>query len=212
MNILLIDGYRLFSEGLRNVLIDLPEVNKVYITDELCYKNEAYLDTIDMVICDMNEPKMTGFNIIDTIRSSFKENIPIMVLSGFTDLQTIKQSIKLGANAFLSKSTDLAELIEAIYAIRSGKRFISKSLRVNLLNSLYTEETMGYRLSGREQEVLQELCSGRTVKDIATEMGLSTHTIQYYQRNLMRKLKVSRTVDLVMYAVRHGLYTATSNN
>ena len=212
MNILLIDGHRLFSEGLRNVLINLPEIDKVYISNELCYKMEPYLDTIDMVICDMNEPKMTGFTVIDTVRNSFKENIPILVLSGFTDLQTIKQAIRLGANGFISKSTDLSELIEAIYAIRAGKRFISKSLRVNLLNSLYTEETMGYHLSAREQEVLQELCSGRTVKDIAIEMGLSTHTIQYYQRNLMRKLKVSRTVDLIMYAVRNGLYTATSRN
>jgi DNA-binding NarL/FixJ family response regulator len=212
MNILLIDGHRLFSEGLKNVLIDLPEIDKVYITNELCYKIEPYLASIDLVICDMNEPRMTGFDIINTVRTGFKENIPIMVLSGHTDLHTIKQSIRLGANAFISKSTDLAELIEAIYAVRAGKRFISKSLRVNLLNSLYTEETMGYQLSGREREVLHELCSGRTVKAIASEMGLSTHTIQYYQRNLMRKLKVSRTVDLVMYAVRNGLYTATSSN
>lgn len=212
MNILLIDGYRLFSEGLRNALMHLPEIKKVYISNELCYKMEPYLASIDIVICDMNEPKMTGFGIIDTVRSSFKEHIPIIVLSGITDLQTIKQAIRLGANAFISKNTDLAELIEGIYAVHSGKRFISKSLRVNLLNSLYTEETLGYHLSAREQGVLQELCSGRTVKDIAAEMGLSHHTIQYYQRNLMRKLKVSRTVDLIMYAVRNGLYTATSKN
>ncbi len=212
MNVLLIDGHRLFSEGLRNTLIHLPEIKKVYISNELCYKMEPYLDTIDMVICDMNEPKMSGFGIIDTVRTRFKEDIPIVVLSGITDLQTIKQSIKLGANAFVSKNTNIAELTESIYAVRSGKRFISKSLTVNLLNSLYTEEAVGQHLSRREHEVLQELCSGRTVKDIAAGMGLSPHTIQYYLRNLMRKLKVSRTVDLVMYAMRNGLYTASSHN
>lgn len=212
MNVLLIDGHRLFSEGLRNTLIHLPEVKKVYISNELCYKMEPYLDTIDMVICDMNEPKMTGFGIIDTVRNRFKENIPIVVLSGITDLQTIKQSIKLGANAFVSKNTNIAELTESIYAVRSGKRFISKSLTVNLLNSLYTEETAALHLSRREQEVLQELCSGRTVKDIAAGMDLSPHTVQYYLRNLMRKLKVSRTVDLIVYAMRNGLYTASSQN
>lgn len=206
MNILLIDGYRLFSEGLRTNLLKLPDVNTVYISNELCYKTEPYLDIIDLVICDMNEPRMSGFRIIDTVRHHLGKRVNIIVLSGTNDLASVKQAVKNGADAFLSKNTGLDELTEAIYTVNSGNRFISRSLRESLTRMLEREETGETRLSGREQEVLQELCAGNTVKDIAAAMGLSTHTIHYYQRSLMRKFKVSRTVDIIVYAVKNGLY------
>lgn len=208
MNVLLIDGHRLFSDALRYRLLAQPDVEKVYISDELCFALEPYLPSVNVVICDMNEPRMSGLQVIDAIRRRLKDKVAIAVLSGLTNLPTIKQALKAGADAFISKNTDIRELLDGIDAIRNGKRFISKNLRVNFLNAVYKEEKKEQALTVREKAILQELCAGRTIKDIAGSLGVSSHTVQYHQRNILRKLNLSRTADLIVYAVSNGIYIA----
>lgn len=207
MNILLIDGQRLFAQGLKSLLSQLPEVQEVYISDETLYKTEPVLSDVDIVICGMNTPKMTGFNIIDFIRTRLKNQPEIIILSGIGDTQTIRQCLHLGANAFISKEADIDELLEGIAEVKSGKRFISRDLRTSLMKNIFSEEESSYHLSRREREVLSGICDGQTSKQIGEKLGLSHHTVQYYQRNIMKKLKVTRTIDLVVYAIQNGFYT-----
>ncbi|WP_118973992.1 LuxR C-terminal-related transcriptional regulator [Taibaiella koreensis] len=211
MNILLIDGHRLFSDALRYRLLAQPDIGKVYISDELCFSLEPYLSGIDIVVCDMNEPRMSGLQVIDTLRRKLHQ-ARIAVISGISNLPTIKQALTAGADAFISKNADTKELIEAIYTIRSGKRFISQSLRMHFLNAAYKEEHHELSLTNKEKNIVRELCAGHTIKDIAREMGVSTHTIQYHQRNILRKLNLSRTADLIVYAVRNGIYSGSSGS
>lgn len=207
MNILLIDGQRLFAQGLKSLLGKLPEVQEVYLSDELHFRTEPVLSEVDMVICGMNAPKMTGFNIIDFIRTRLRNQPDIIVLSGINDTQTIRQSLRLGANAFISKEADMDELLEGMAEVKAGKRFISRDLRNSLMKNIFSEEEAGYHLSRREREVLSSICDGQTSKQIGEKLGLSHHTVQYYQRNIMKKLKVTRTIDLVVYAIQNGFYT-----
>ncbi len=96
--------------------------------------------------------------------------------------------------------------MEGIYEVHGGKRYISRKLRTTLMHNMIHEEQIVHHLSRREKEVLREICTGQTIKEIGYKMGLSPNTVQYYQRNLMKKLKVSRTIDLIIYAIQHGLY------
>lgn len=206
MNILLVDSQKLFSEGLRNILLNSGGVSSVHISNDTSFMNDAQAHEIDMIICDMNTPKQGGFKIIDYIRNNLKRKIHIIVLSAITDLQTIRHAIRLGANGYISKDTNVDELMEGIYEVNDGKRYISHKLRTNLMNNLILEDQVLHHLSRREKEVLSEICEGQTIKEIGFKMGLSPNTVQYYQRNLMKKLKVSRTIDLIIYAIQHGLY------
>jgi DNA-binding NarL/FixJ family response regulator len=206
MNILLVDSQKLFSEGLRNILLKSGGVTSVHISNDSSFINDAHAHDIDMVICDMNTPKQGGFKIIDYIRNNIKRKVHIIVLSAITDLQTIRHAIRLGANGYISKDTNVDELMEGIYEVNDGKRYISHKLRTNLMNNLILEDQVLHHLSKREKEVLAEICEGQTIKEIGFKMGLSPNTVQYYQRNLMKKLKVSRTIDLIIYAIQHGLY------
>lgn len=212
MYILLIDSQKMFADGLRNMLINNEEITEVFISDEVNFKTHPNLPLVDLVICDMSVPKMNSLSVIDHFRNKYKKNVGIIVLSGLSDLQTIKETIRLGANAFISKNSDISELFEGIREVNAGKKFIGRNLRVNLVNSLFVEEHLAYHLSRREREVLQGICSGLVVKDIGTQLGLSPHTVQYYQKNIMKKLKISRTVDLIVYAVQNGLYAFPSKN
>jgi len=212
MNILLIDGHRLFSDALRHRLLARPDIEKVYISDELCFALEPYLSGVDIVICDMNEPRMSGLQVIGTLRSKLKDQVHIAVVSGITNLPAIKQALTAGADAFVSKNADTDELLEAIYTIQAGKRFISRSLRAHFLNAVYQEEQNGPSLTNKEKSIMRELCAGRTIKDIAQEMGVSPHAVQYHQRNILRKLNLSRTADLIVYAVQNGIYSSLSDS
>lgn len=67
-------------------------------------------------------------------------------------------------------------------------------------------------INAKEKEVLIALCEGKTTKEIGIKMGISAHTINYYQRSLMKKLQVSRTLDLILYAVKTGIYVCENDS
>lgn len=207
MDIILIDELALLTDALRYVLIQMPEIN-----DVISYRDgKAFLaDTArhppDILIMDWAITGMTGLELLDCARQMLPKELKIIVLSNVTDVQTIKHAVRRGANGFLPKTTTLDELKEAISQISSGKQYIGKGIRDSLINSVFTNEQIVLHLSPREKEVLQKVCSGRTIKEIAYDLKLSTHTVQYYHRSVMEKLKVKRTTDLIVYAMRHGLY------
>lgn len=206
MNILLIDSQELFSEGLKKLLLQCDDVASVHIGSTSSCIDDVATFNIDMVICDMNTHNQGAFRIIDEIRGSFKQKIHIIILSAITDMQTVRQAIRTGANGYISKDTNMDELMQGIYEVQDGKRYISRKLRTMLMNNMIHEDQVVHHLSRREKEVLREICTGQTIKEIGYKMGLSPNTVQYYQRNLMKKLKVSRTIDLIIYAIQHGLY------
>ncbi|PSK94307.1 LuxR C-terminal-related transcriptional regulator [Taibaiella chishuiensis] len=206
MNILLIDSQELFSEGLKKLLLQCDDVTSVHIGSTSSCIDDVATFNIDMVICDMNTHNQGAFRIIDEIRGSFKQKIHIIILSAITDMQTVRQAIRTGANGYISKDTNVDELMQGIYEVQDGKRYISRKLRTMLMNNMIHEDQVVHHLSRREKEVLREICTGQTIKEIGYKMGLSPNTVQYYQRNLMKKLKVSRTIDLIIYAIQHGLY------
>lgn len=206
MNILIIDDHQLFANTLRNLLLTKQGVKEVFLCTDGNYNYESYLSKTDLIICDLVIPDQNGLKIIEHIRKALKINTPIIILSAISDSPTIRQSMRLQANAFVSKNVTPEELLEAIDAVLAKKQYISKNLRDGLINTMFVEDQIIYHLSPREKEVLQEICHGSSIKEIAHKMKLSSNTVQSYHRNVMKKLKVSRIADLIVYAIKHGLY------
>ena len=207
MNIALVDDHLLLTEALRNLLLRMTEVeNVVTFSSAEAFLESDPLKSPDILIMDLMMNGISGLQLLDICRSTYPKDMKIVILSSLTDVQTIKQAIRRGANGFLSKSTPLDELKDAIIQINSGKQYIGKTVRESLVNSVFTEEQVVFHLSPREKEVLQKVCSGRTIKEIAFDLKLSAHTVQYYHRSVMDKLKVKRTTDLIVYAMQNGLY------
>jgi two-component system invasion response regulator UvrY len=165
----------------------------------------------DILIVDLMMPEINGMKLIEICRSNFKDKVKIIVLSSITDVQTIKQAIRAGANGFLSKGSDIEELTEAILTVNEGKQYIASKLRNSMLDSMFVEEQVIYHLSPREKDVLNKVCSGQTIKEIAYDLKLSVHTVQYYHRCVLAKLKVKRTSDLIVFAMQNGLYIPDIN-
>jgi DNA-binding NarL/FixJ family response regulator len=149
---------------------------------------------------------VNGLELLDVCRTRFPKEMKVIILSSVVDVHTIKHTMRRGANSYLSKSMTFQEFKECILQVIAGKQYIGKAIRDNLINSVFTDEQIVLHLSPREKEVLQKVCSGRTIKEIAYDLKLSAHTVQYYHRSVMDKLKVKRTTDLIVYAMQHGLY------
>jgi DNA-binding NarL/FixJ family response regulator len=207
MDIVLVDEQQLLTDSLQNLLLLMPEVDEV----------ETYMDgkeflthrsstPPDILVMDLMMNGLTGLDLLDVCRARFSKDMKVIILSSVADIQTIKHTMRRGANSFLSKSATFQEFRECILQVRAGKQYIGKAIRDNLINSVFTEEQIVLHLSPREKEVLQKVCSGRTIKEIAYDLKLSAHTVQYYHRSVMDKLKVKRTTDLIVYAMQHGLY------
>ncbi|MEO6286087.1 MAG: response regulator transcription factor [Dyadobacter sp.] len=207
MNIVLVDEHQLLTDTLRNLLLLMPEVDDV----ETYTEGKEFLalrsfSPPDVLIMDLIMNGVNGLELLDVCKARFPKEMKVIILSSVVDVQTIKHTMRRGANSFLSKSMTFQEFKECILQVIAGKQYIGKAIRDNLINSVFTDEQIVLHLSPREKEVLQKVCSGRTIKEIAYDLKLSAHTVQYYHRSVMDKLKVKRTTDLIVYAMQHGLY------
>lgn len=206
MNILIIDEQRLFAEGLKNMLKIQSRITNVYLYNNKHSEMDFYLyENVDLVIFDIYLPE--GLSIISEIRKKIKKPM-LLVLSGLTNPGVVKKAIKMGAHAFVSKNSTMEELMEGIEEISTGKIFISSGIRGVIVNTLINGEKDDVdSIKAKEKEILIALYKGNTIKEISIEMGLSTYTINYYLRNMMKKIKVSRTLDLILYALKKGIYS-----
>lgn len=209
MNIALIDDHRMLTDSIKSILSADPVIKEI----RTFASAEIYLSSIDsfwqpdIILSDLLMPGITGMDLLEKLAKEHQQKMPkIVVLSSITDVQTIKQAIRTGASGYLSKDTSIEELIEAIHAVNRGEQYIANKLKNSLVNTVFTEEQVVFHLSPREKEVLVLMCSGHTVKEAAFKLKLSTHTVQSYHKNIMKKFKVNRTADLIVFAMQKGLY------
>lgn len=120
--------------------------------------------------------------------------------------------MQLGVSGFLSKQTSVDELVEAIEAVKKGDIYVNNHLSKKLIQHIFNQEQTDVRLTPREKEVLQKVCSALTMKEIALSMALSVNTVQTFQKNILKKFNVRRTTDLVIAAIKAGLYNPESDN
>ncbi|MCZ4244106.1 response regulator transcription factor [Pedobacter punctiformis] len=209
MKISIIDDHKLLSELLKRSLMEfdfIKTVNLYHEPDKLF----AHLDKLetDLLITDILMPEINGTELIERCRKiKNKSQLKILVLSTVIDPHVIKEALKSGANGYLCKNASIEELIRAIKFIHNEEKrsYIGESLKDILVQSQLFE-TIEFNLSPREKELLQYICKGQTVKEIAPELGLSINTIQSYLKQLMRKMEVNRTPDLILKAIKYGLF------
>ena len=212
MIIALVDDHPILTESIKNLLLAMPGVAQVktYNNPALFLEEKRFLAP-DIIILDLMMPDINGMKVIEICKSDSKDKVKIIVLSSITDVQTIKQAVRAGANGFLSKGSNIEELTEAILTVNEGKQYIAANLRNSMLENMFVEEQVIYHLSPREKDVLNKVCSGQTIKEIAYDLKLSIHTVQYYHRCVLAKLKVKRTSDLIVFAMQNGLYIPDIN-
>lgn len=211
IRILLADDHTVIRSGLRALL---DRVCDFTVVAESGDGREA-VDFADehrpqVVVMDIAMPRLNGIDATQLITSKHPE-IAVVILSMHSDEGYVLRSLKAGARGYLMKDSAEAELISAIRAVHEGKAFFSPTISKMLAEDYVRQvQQRGARdsfelLSLREREVLQLLAEGRSNKEVATLLSLSLYTIETHRANILQKLGLHSSAELILYAVRKGI-------
>ena len=164
----------------------------------------------DILILDIAMPKLTGLEV--AARAQKLDRPPgVIILSVHGDESYIMRALAAGARAYLLKSATDEDLIPAVRAVGAGKPYFSPAVAAMLVEDYVRHLrqrglTDSYHLlTDREKEVLQLLAEGRSNKEVATLLDVGVSTVETHRGNLMQKLNLHNTAEIVLYAVRKGL-------
>ena len=208
MNILLADDHALFRSGLRRILTDeFPGAEIVEAAS--CGETLAKLRQkgADILILDIAMSDKNSLHILPEIRA-LHPSMPVLILSMYNERQFIIQALRAGVAGYLTKEHAPDELIRAIRAILSGRRYIGESMAEQIADFLAAGDTSRLpheTLSVREHEVLLLIASGMTLSEIASKLALSVKTVSTYRTRILEKMGLHSNAELIRYVVRHGL-------
>ena len=166
----------------------------------------------ELVLLDINMPVKDGYDTARWIREN-RPHIRVLALSMYDDESAIIRMLKNGARGYILKDCEPAELRAALEAVRQKGFYYSEMVTGRLVHSIAGQEdddTKSTRLLGlndRELSFLKLVCTEMSYKEIAAEMHLSPRTIDGYRDALFEKLDLKTRTGLVVYAIRHGIYT-----
>jgi DNA-binding NarL/FixJ family response regulator len=167
--------------------------------------------TPDVLLLDVGLPDGNGLDLIPEV-NQISPDTNIVVLTSLSDEATLMRVIDSGISGFVSKNSELSELMETIRKAAEGEIVMPTSLLVGLLMRLprdkaaaYQEEKGWERLTMREQEVLELLATGKTGSEIAEELHIAPLTVRTHIRNLMSKLGVHSRLEAVTFGMKNGL-------
>ena len=212
------DIEKLFTEGLTCILNRHPELNisiagLARSAQDLIELIET--QSVDLVFMELNLPDQSGLSIIPQIRKQFP-SVKICVMSSYTDYKFVKEALQNGADGYYSKLNGSEELTKCVLDILENKTFISKGLHItppprrlqngaNGGNKMEDRFLIRQKLTKREHEVLGLIAKAMNNKEIAGELYISDQTVGVHRKNIMRKLGVRNTVNLIKFALDHQL-------
>ena len=210
MRVLLADDHGIVRRGLRSLLEEaglsvVAEAADGLEAIRLCEEHRP-----DLLIVDIGMPKMSGIEV--ATRAQKLDRPPgIIVLSMHADESYIIRALAAGARAYLLKDATDEDLLPAVRAVSAGRPYFSPAV-TSLLIQDYVRTLQKRSLSDsyhlltdREKEVLYLLAEGRSNKEAATLLDLGLSTIETHRANLMQKLNLHNTAEIVLYAVRKGI-------
>lgn len=212
IKIIIVDDHQVVRDGIVASLMfyeDIEVIAEASNGKKLIEKLDEF--SPDVIILDIAMPDMSGIEACKILKKDFPE-IKIIIFTGNESRESIFDALKAGADAFLPKETDREELIKAIYAVNKGEKYISKIISntviIDFINSeknINQENKNICELSEREHEVLKQIADGLSYKEIGEKLFISVKTVEKHKRNILDKLKLDTTVDLVKYAIKNKI-------
>lgn len=209
--IVVADDHALFRQGLKKIIHGVGDLEVVgeagdgLALIELLKKVKA-----QMVILDISMPNIRGIEATCEIKKT-RPDVKALILTMHKDPAIVNQAFSALADGYLLKEAADSELFTAIDSIRRGRRYLSPDL-VMLMSGEVAQAARANRSAGsegeplttREREVLKMMAEGRTSKEIADLLFISARTVGHHRANIMDKLRLKKTADLIRYALHKG--------
>lgn len=212
MRILIADDHGIVREGLKSLIEQQPDMEvigeakdgntAVQLTKEL---------SPDVVIMDVSMPNLNGVEATKYILQH-KPDVKVIILSMHTDSHIVKESLKAGASGYVLKSYLFDELLNALKAVQANGYYLSPRITGVIVEGYRDEQQVdapleSQKLSARERQILQLIAEGKTIKEIAQILHISSKTADANRRRIMNKLKIFNIAELTKYAIREGITT-----
>jgi two-component system, NarL family, response regulator NreC len=209
--VLIADDHGVVRKGLRLLLEQYAEIE---VVGEAANGREAVRLATELspnvILMDVAMPLLNGIDAAEQIRKA-NDQIGVVMLTMHADEGYLLRALNAGVRGYLLKESAEEDLLRAVQAVSRGKPFFSPAITHTLLEDymrVLKEDGLSDSfelLTTREREVLQLLAEGKTNKEVASILDVSLYTIESHRTNLMQKLNLHNTAEIVLYAVRKNL-------
>jgi DNA-binding NarL/FixJ family response regulator len=208
VRILLADDHNLVRAGVRRILEAEPGMHVVgEVADGAAALEALQAGPVDVLVLDLTMPGIDGFEVLRRARAE-KPGLKVLVLTMHADAEYVARAVQDGADGYLLKDSAVQDLVAAIQAVRAGRAYYSPPVQRELSELLRAHSAPPRpmdTLTDREREVLRLVVKGLSTKEIASQLDISTRTVETHRANLMRKLNLKSVALLTQFAIRERL-------
>jgi len=206
IKIAIVDDHQLFRDGIHSLLSKHDEF-EIVISSE---NGKDFFEALkkgnlpEILLLDLTMPEMNGFEVLIRLKKKYPR-IKAIAISMHDDGNYIMQSIRGGAFGYLLKNADEEELLLAIDTVLNGNKYFNQEISQKMINIMSLEGVSPKKLSPKEMEILKLIADGQTTKEIAQKLFISTRTVETHRNNMMKKLEVKNTPELINKAAQLSL-------
>ncbi len=211
-SILLADDHVMFRRGVRRIIQGIADVEVVGEASDGFELLELLKKTNpNLVIMDISMPNLRGLEATKEIKI-IDPGVKVLILTMHRDKEYLYHAFSAGAEGYLLKEDADSELISAIETLKKGGTYISPLLSGQLADLFMQKSRPAAEmpakpeepLTTREREIIKLIAEGKSSKEMAALLFISSRTVQHHRANIMRKLNIKKTADLVKYAIQKG--------
>ena len=216
IRVLVVDDHAILRDGIRSLL---ESQDDIVVVGEASDGSEA-IELVsklqpDIVLMDISMPKMNGLDATRAIRDCFPQ-VKVVILTQHDNREYIAPALGAGASGYVLKRSGRREMLNAIRQVYEQGVFLTSNITQEVLqeysqagrNGKYDEQ----RLTDREYQILQLIVEGKSNKEIALKLGISPKTVSVHRTNIMSKLNVQNTVELIRFAANNPLINLPVSN
>lgn len=211
IRILISNKYFLMNYAIRCILQRIKEFDVTGIPEEEVLQQIKKIKP-DILITELDILKIDGFKLLSEIREKYP-NLKILVLLEIDDRKKLMKMLELNLSGYLLKNTSREELINAVHSVYKGEKYYSNEINRYVVEDILKDKTQDRKedinesISEREKEILNLIVTGYNNKIIADKLFISENTVATHRRNIMKKMKVKNTPQLIVRSLKQGLVT-----
>jgi len=207
IRVVVADDHAIVRDGLRQLLAASGDFEVVGEASDGHQVLAAVRDlAFDVLLLDMSMPGKSGVELIRQVKSE-KPKLRVLVLTMHEEHQYAIRAIRAGASGYLTKDSASRQLIEALRKVASGGAFISSEVAEQLALGAMPDATREPHeaLSDREFQIFRLIAAGKSISEIGEQLSLSVKTVSTHKANILHKMNMAGTAELVRYALTHQL-------
>ncbi|MCS6823741.1 MAG: response regulator transcription factor [Cytophagaceae bacterium] len=204
IQIIIADDHALVRNGLKGLIQQVSDMEVIADVENALMLEEMVLEKgiiPDVLLMDITMPGKNGIDTMQEIKK-INPNIKCIVLTMHEEPTYVIKAVKSGADGYMLKNVEFNELKNAIYSVVAGKKVFNENITKIIAENLHAaEENENTQLTSREEEILREIAKGLTMKEIAEKLFISSRTVETHRTNIMRKMGVHNTAELIKKAI-----------